>query len=373
MIVAVDDDAVYRNLIETALTAAGFEVVTFPGPAEALDNIPKLDVDLIISDIRMPGMDGLAFKAALESKRPDLEVPFIFLSSMGEPEQIVAGLEACADDYLTKPIDPRVLTAKVRTILNRTRTARPAVFRGDLARFPFVQLLQLCEQHALTGQIELDAPAFKAVIPMRGGQIVFDELEHSEELLERIYDLDEGRFVIRQHTIDFSHFDTTGSAPTEGGTSGRTLPAELATTAGTLSALHLEGRTFQVQTEVVSRPEPAIETTVTTGGKVILHRRTRLGDPGGADALEKRVTTQHTEIEDEVRRRVMELVSQKAGQSQPGSTEMFYDLFEQGLAAYQRKDFANAAAAWERALEIKPGDTTLTINLNIVRSKLKHH
>ncbi len=372
MIIAVDDEELYRTLIDQALTAAGFAVQTFPDARSALEQMHTAEPELIISDVRMPEMDGFAFKEALSEQRPDLDVPFVFLSSMADPDQIVAGLDANADDYLTKPIDPRVLVAKVRTILARARTPRPVIFRGDLARFPFVQLLQHCERHALTGEIELEGAGFHAVIPVRGGQIAFDALGDSEQVLEKIYDLKEGSFIIRQHPVDFSALEPSRTASAAPGATGtQPQPAGLAKTAGTLSALHIEGRTFQVQTEIVSIPEPALETTVTTGGKIILKRHTPLGEGAAQDRLEHQVAAQHAEVEEEVRQRLRKLAAEKAKQPQPDTMKKFYDLFEEGLAAYQRKDFSEAVTVWERALKIKPGDATLEINLNIARSKLE--
>ena len=119
MILAVDDDQVSLLLIEAALQDLGVEVETFLDVDSALDRAAKDVPGLVISDIHMPKLDGFQFRKALERLHPEHAIPFIFLSSQASTSDFIRGLDAGADDYLTKPIDPKLLEAKVKALLRR--------------------------------------------------------------------------------------------------------------------------------------------------------------------------------------------------------------------------------------------------------------
>jgi two-component system phosphate regulon response regulator OmpR len=142
-ILLVDDDGRLRALLNRFLSENGFRVTMAESAAEARDKLRFMDFDLMVLDVMMPGESGLEFTGDLRSDRAPA-MPILLLTARGTPEDIVAGFEAGADDYLGKPFDPRVLLARLRAMLRRAQPAPsptgplqlgPAVFdplRGEL-------------------------------------------------------------------------------------------------------------------------------------------------------------------------------------------------------------------------------------------------
>ena len=122
-ILVVDDDAHIREVVQFALENAGFEVIEAGDGQRALDLFAETKPDLLILDIGMPEMDGLAVCREIRRKS---ETPILFLSSRTDEIDRVVGLEIGGDDYVTKPFSPRELVARVQAILKRTR-ARIAI------------------------------------------------------------------------------------------------------------------------------------------------------------------------------------------------------------------------------------------------------
>lgn len=115
-ILVVDDDGKLRKLLARYLTENGFVVATASDAADARGKLASAAFDLIILDLMMPGESGLDFATGL--RRTDA-VPILMLTAMGEPEDRIAGLERGADDYLTKPFEPKELVLRVNSILRR--------------------------------------------------------------------------------------------------------------------------------------------------------------------------------------------------------------------------------------------------------------
>ncbi len=122
-ILVVDDEARLVSLVETYLAQAGFRVVTASNGREALSVAERQEPDLIILDLMMPEMDGYEF---MRRYRADNDTPIILLTARVDSDEKVTGLEAGADDYLTKPFRPRELMARVKTVLRRSGKKEPA-------------------------------------------------------------------------------------------------------------------------------------------------------------------------------------------------------------------------------------------------------
>ncbi|MGP8027250.1 MAG: response regulator transcription factor [Acidocella sp.] len=119
-ILLVDDDARLSQLAARFLAEQGFRVTQAGSAAEARDKLRFLDFDLMVLDVMMPGETGLELTLGLRAERaPDM--PILLLTARDTPEDIVAGFEAGADDYLGKPFDPRVLVARIRSMLRRAQ------------------------------------------------------------------------------------------------------------------------------------------------------------------------------------------------------------------------------------------------------------
>jgi two-component system phosphate regulon response regulator OmpR len=117
-ILLADDDVRLRILLSRFLTEQGFRVTTAETAADARDKLRVLDFDLMVLDVMMPGESGLALTEALRGERSP-SMPILLLTARGAPEDVLAGFEAGADDYLGKPFDPRVLLARIRAMLRR--------------------------------------------------------------------------------------------------------------------------------------------------------------------------------------------------------------------------------------------------------------
>ncbi|SMF60897.1 two-component system, OmpR family, phosphate regulon response regulator OmpR [Tistlia consotensis] len=121
-ILVVDDDTRLRELLKRFLSERGYLVLEAADAAEARARLAAFDVDLIVLDIMMPGESGLELTQAL---RRDKQVPILLLTAMDEVESRIAGFESGADDYLSKPFEPRELLLRIQAILRRT-AAMPA-------------------------------------------------------------------------------------------------------------------------------------------------------------------------------------------------------------------------------------------------------
>jgi two-component system phosphate regulon response regulator OmpR len=121
-ILVVDDDGRLRELLERYLSENSFRVTTATDAGNARAKLRSLAFDLIVLDVMMPGEDGMALTASL---RRTSDVPILLLTAMGEPEDRIRGLEHGADDYLTKPFEPRELLLRIRTILKRAPRPEP--------------------------------------------------------------------------------------------------------------------------------------------------------------------------------------------------------------------------------------------------------
>jgi len=118
-ILVVDDERDIRELLEYNLKREGYRVTTVASGEDALAAARRGGYDLILLDLMLPGMDGLAVCRALKKDASTEGVPVVMLTAKGEESDVVAGLELGADDYVTKPFSPRVLVARVRAVLRR--------------------------------------------------------------------------------------------------------------------------------------------------------------------------------------------------------------------------------------------------------------
>ncbi len=116
-ILVVDDDPPSVKMTAFLLREEGYEVLTAPNGREALRVLEREQLDLVLLDVMMPGLDGFEI---LKQIRGRWGVPVIFVSAKGETADRVMGLELGADDYLAKPFEPAELLARVKAVLRRT-------------------------------------------------------------------------------------------------------------------------------------------------------------------------------------------------------------------------------------------------------------
>ncbi len=133
-IAVVEDDAYLRRFLTVALRGRGFEVVPFGDGATACDAIERGGIDLVVSDVQLPRLDGLGLTRRLRARFRKGELPIVLCSVLDEEEDVLRGLEAGADDYLVKPFRPSELLARVvRHLGGRRAGARAPVAPLDEA------------------------------------------------------------------------------------------------------------------------------------------------------------------------------------------------------------------------------------------------
>jgi len=183
-ILAVDDEAAVAQIIERALRRE-HQVWVAHSAYEALKMARRVNPDLIIMDIVMPGLDGLAACRELRKDPMLKSVPILFLSALDQIEKKIEGLEAGADDYLTKPFDIRELLLRVKAILRRMATeqdeSRPShITVGSLDLDCQMHQVDIGKDKVLLTPVEFDLLYHLMTHP--------DEIFSSERLLQEVWD-----------------------------------------------------------------------------------------------------------------------------------------------------------------------------------------
>jgi DNA-binding response OmpR family regulator len=136
-VLVIEDDRPIRRGVVDALQFAGFDVSEADNGDDGLDLATRIDCDLVLLDLMLPGPDGLDILEQVRSSRPEL--PVIILTARGEERDRVRGLRLGADDYVVKPFSVKELLARVEAVLRRS-PGRPVeagelAFPGGVARF----------------------------------------------------------------------------------------------------------------------------------------------------------------------------------------------------------------------------------------------
>ena len=117
-ILVVDDDDGIRSLVKQYLNKNNFLVTTADSAENAIEKISIVKFDLIVLDVMMPGKNGLEF---IRDNKKKIDTPIILLTAKGETNDRVEGLEIGADDYLSKPFEPKELILRIKNILTKTK------------------------------------------------------------------------------------------------------------------------------------------------------------------------------------------------------------------------------------------------------------
>src|SRR6201999_3299639 len=116
-VLVVDDILSNVKLLEAKLTAEYFEVITAFNGLECLSRMEETMPDIVLLDVMMPGMDGFEVCRRIKSNPRTAHMPVVMVTALDQPRERVAGLEAGADDFLTKPVDDAALFARVRSLV----------------------------------------------------------------------------------------------------------------------------------------------------------------------------------------------------------------------------------------------------------------
>ncbi len=142
-ILAVEDDERIRTAVKMALEDEGWTVEEAATGEAALDSFGRDPADVVLIDIMLPGIDGFE---VCRSLRRASDVPIVVVTARADTHDVVAGLEAGADDYLTKPFAPKELSARIRALLRRARAPDPSTPQlrfGDLDIVPEAGVVRL--------------------------------------------------------------------------------------------------------------------------------------------------------------------------------------------------------------------------------------
>ena len=188
-ILTVEDDERIRTAVRMALEDEGWDVNEAASGEEAIECFANEPADVVLIDLMLPGIDGFELCRAL---RRSSDVPIVMVTARTDTHDVVAGLEAGADDYLTKPFQPKELSARIRALLRRARpTPGTAHLRlGDLEVVPSEGVVRRAGQEVHLTKTEFRLLCELASAPGR----VFSR----EQLLERVWGYDyfgDGRLV----------------------------------------------------------------------------------------------------------------------------------------------------------------------------------
>lgn len=183
VVCVVEDDAAIRRGLVDSLTFAGYRVLECADGASARRVLFTADLDLVLLDVVLPGLDGLAFLPELRAARPKL--PVLLVTARGAEEDRVRGLKSGADDYVVKPFSASELLARVEAVLRRS-AERPLDVRALVLDGVVVDLeRRLIERGGAASELTEREGELLAYLARNPGRVVA-----RSELLERVWRLD---------------------------------------------------------------------------------------------------------------------------------------------------------------------------------------
>lgn len=192
-VVVVDDEAELRDSVCEYLSRHGFAVRAVSDGAQLRAALAERAADLLILDVAMPGEDGLSIARSIRAS-PLSDICIIMLTAAGDVVDRVVGLEIGADDYMTKPFDPRELLARLRAVLRRREAARAAPAANPAPPGMASKVIRM-------GRNSLDLDARRLTGP-DGTDI---QLYASEFNLLRVFAERPGRVLSRETLLDLAH------------------------------------------------------------------------------------------------------------------------------------------------------------------------
>ncbi|HYD10481.1 MAG TPA: response regulator transcription factor [Acidimicrobiales bacterium] len=189
-ILTVEDDERIRTSVKMALEDEGWDVVEAESGEQAVDLFANQPTDVVLIDLMLPGIDGFELCRTI---RRSSDVPILMVTARTDTHDVVAGLEAGADDYVTKPFQPKELSARIRALLRRARPAEsgnPHLRFGELEVIPAEGVVRREGDEVHLTKTEFRLLCELASAPGR----VFSR----EQLLERVWGYDyfgDGRLV----------------------------------------------------------------------------------------------------------------------------------------------------------------------------------
>jgi DNA-binding response OmpR family regulator len=189
-ILAVEDDERIRTAVRLALEDEGWDVEEAESGEKALEVFGGGPFDVVLIDLMLPGIDGFELCRSL---RRNSDVPIIMVTARTDTHDVVAGLEAGADDYLTKPFEPKELSARIRALLRRVRPSAPGHTHlrfGELEVIPDEGVVRKSGT-----EVHLTKTEFRLLVELASSP---GRVHSREHLLEKVWGYDyfgDGRLV----------------------------------------------------------------------------------------------------------------------------------------------------------------------------------
>jgi DNA-binding response OmpR family regulator len=189
-ILTIEDDERIRTAVRMALEDEGWTVAEADSGEDALESFAREPADVVLIDLMLPGIDGFD---VCRSIRKMSDVPIVMVTARTDTHDVVAGLEAGADDYVTKPFQPKELSARIRALLRRIRASDPGSTHlrfGDLEIIPEEGTVRRAGH-----EVHLTKTEFRLLVELASAP---GRVFSREQLLERVWGYDyfgDGRLV----------------------------------------------------------------------------------------------------------------------------------------------------------------------------------
>ena len=187
-ILLVEDEPEIRQLVQMQLSRQGYEVLGVDSAELGLKHLRQEPFALLALDWMLPGMSGKDLTKTWRSIEKGSHLPILFVTAKAAPEHIVEGLDAGADDYLTKPFDNTVLLARVRSLLRRSQVQQSALSVGEEDKAGL---------SLKYGPLELDNSGFRAFLDGQEMELTRSEFKLLHSLMES-----QGKVLTRNQLID---------------------------------------------------------------------------------------------------------------------------------------------------------------------------
>ena len=193
-ILIVDDEPDIIEFLSYNLSREGYQISTATNGLQAIDKVKKNKPDLILMDIMMPEMDGITAVSKIKALPGTEEVMILFLTARSEEYSQIAGFEAGADDYISKPIKPKILVHRINALLrriNKGKTANNVIQRGNITIDPTKYIVIHNNKEIVLPRKEFELLAILASYP--------DKVFSRDEILSKVWGSD---VVVGDRTID---------------------------------------------------------------------------------------------------------------------------------------------------------------------------
>ena len=343
---AVSDDAL-RELVD-----GGWPVQRCTHGREALQLAVVGDPGLVFADVDLPDMDGYELQAAYVDAFPHRETPFVLLTDVDSPQEVIPALAENTVGYLLRPVSTKLLQYALARVTAEGR-AEICEASGELGDRSLSEVLEYCRAGGLSGELEVQAPELEALLDFSNGELVTDGYDLSEEDLQGLAQLRVGTFAIRAST-DGAGDLLEAEIPAIGVEDPGSAPPPRSRVTGVAVGDHL----VNVETEYEGGESEQIATVVSVDGTE--RKRTTSIPPPRADrdTLEQYMSDQHAAVEAGVLGKVEALLVQKNKRPDPTNRELdrFVWLVRHACA---KGDLTGAQEILSGALAMFPEDPSL--------------